>query len=68
MGFVCIQVIAVDLEWRQLQFKVDNLRADYGKVNKDVAMKKKAKEDADDLIAKAKEIDGDIKVPVSCFL
>jgi hypothetical protein len=56
------QVIAVDLEWRQLQFKVDNLRADYGKVNKEVAAKKKAKEDADDLIAKAKGIDADIKV------
>ena len=27
-----LQVIEVDLEWRQLQFKVDNLRADYGKV------------------------------------
>ena len=56
------QVIEVDLEWRQLQFKVDNLRADYGKVNKEVAAKKKAKEDADDLIAKAKGIDADIKV------
>ena len=50
------------MEWRQLQFKVDNLRADYGKVNKEVAAKKKAKEDADDLIAKAKGIDADIKV------
>jgi seryl-tRNA synthetase len=26
------QVIAVDVEWRQQQFKVDNLRADFGKV------------------------------------
>jgi seryl-tRNA synthetase len=57
-----LQVIEVDVEWRQLQFKVDNLRADYGKVNKEVAAKKKAKEDADDLIAKAKGIDADIKV------
>lgn len=55
------------MEWRQLQFKVDNLRADYGKVNKEVAAKKKAKEDADDLIAKAKGIDADIKV-TACSL
>ena len=54
-------MIAVDLEWRQLQFKVDNLRADYGKKNKEVAAKKKAKEDADDLIAQAKAIDNEIK-------
>jgi len=33
-------------------------------VNKEVAQKKKAKEDADDLIAKAKGIDTDIKVCV----
>ena len=51
----------MDLEWRQLQFKVDNLRADYGKKNKEVAAKKKAKEDADDLIAQAKAIDNEIK-------
>ena len=39
----CAQVIETDLEWRQSQFKVDNLRADYGKLNKEVAAKKKAK-------------------------
>jgi seryl-tRNA synthetase len=55
-------VIEVDVAWRQSQFKVENLRADYGKVNKEVAMKKKAGENADDLIAKAKEIDTEIKV------
>ena len=33
-------------------------------VNKEVAQKKKAKEDAEDLIAKAKGIDTDIKVCV----
>lgn len=55
------QVIAVDVQWRQEQFKVDNLRAEYGKKNKEVATKKKAKEDADDLIAEAKAIDADIK-------
>ena len=58
----CLQVIEVDVEWRQLQFKVDNLRAEYGKKNKEVAAKKKAKEDADDLIAEAKTIDASIKV------
>jgi hypothetical protein len=42
------------LQWRQLQFQVDNMRADYGKVNKEVATKKKAGEDADALIAQAK--------------
>lgn len=41
-------------QWRQLQFQVDELRGQYGKVNKEVAMKKKAKEDADELIAQAK--------------
>lgn len=59
----CAQVIETDLEWRQSQFKVDNLRADYGKLNKEVAAKKKAKEDAEDLIAKAKNLDAEIKVP-----
>ncbi|KAJ1492354.1 hypothetical protein T484DRAFT_1664269, partial [Baffinella frigidus] len=54
------QVIAIDLEWRQQQFKVDNLRADFGKANKEVAAKKKAKEDADDLIAQCKAINADI--------
>jgi seryl-tRNA synthetase len=48
-------------QWRQLQFQVDELRGQFGKVNKEVAMKKKAKEDADELIAKAKEIDTQIK-------
>eukprot|EP00960_Hanusia_phi_P062858 765283-Hanusia_phi.AAC.3 len=55
------KVIEADVQWRQLQFKVDNLRGDYGKVNKEVAMKKKAGENADELIAKAKEIDAEIK-------
>ena len=41
-------------QWRQKQFQVDELRGQYGKVNKEVAMKKKAKEECDDLIAKAK--------------
>ncbi len=44
------------LQWRKLQFDVDNLRADYGKTNKEVAAKKKAGEDADALIAQAKVI------------
>jgi seryl-tRNA synthetase len=61
-----LQVIEVDVEWRQLQFKVDNLRAEYGKKNKEVAAKKKAKEDADDLIAEAKDIDASIKVTAVC--
>mmetsp|Transcript_38273 Transcript_38273/g.78485 ORF Transcript_38273/g.78485 Transcript_38273/m.78485 type:complete len:480 (-) Transcript_38273:309-1748(-) len=55
------QVIAIDQQWRQEQFKLENLRAEFGKVNKEVGMKKKNKENADDLIAKCKGIDTDIK-------
>ena len=55
------EVIAVDVEWRQAQFQVDNLRGDFGALNKNIAQKKKAKEDADDLIAQSKALDGKIK-------
>jgi len=55
------EVIAVDVEWRQLQFQVDELRGQFGKKNKEVAMKKKAKEDAEKEIAECKEIDVQIK-------
>lgn len=55
------EVIAVDVEWRQAQFQVDNLRAEFGKLNKEIAQKKKAKEDADDLIAQSKGYDEKIK-------
>ena len=41
--------------------QVDNLRGDFGKLNKEIAMKKKAKEDADDLIAQSKGFDEKIK-------
>jgi seryl-tRNA synthetase len=41
--------------------QVDNLRAEFGKLNKEIAQKKKAKEDADDLIAQSKGYDEKIK-------
>lgn len=40
---------------------MDNLRAEFGKLNKEIALKKKAKEDADDLIAQGKGYDEKIK-------
>lgn len=43
------------------KFNLDQKRKEFGKLNKEIAQKKKAKENADDLIAKSKEIDAEVQ-------
>eukprot|EP00736_Rhodelphis_marinus_P006838 Rmarinus@m.12141 len=51
------KVIALDSEWRKLQWQREQYKKDKGLVSKEVGKRKKAKENADDLIAKSKEFD-----------
>jgi seryl-tRNA synthetase len=55
-------VIQLDAKWRKLRGDVDNLNKEYNAVNKQIAEKKKAKEECDDLIAQNKAKDAEIKV------
>eukprot|EP00897_Mesotaenium_endlicherianum_P008380 jgi/Mesen1/7570/ME000392S06831 len=55
------EVIALDKEWRQSQYQLEQLRKDYGKANKAVAAKKKDKQDATEEIAKVQSVDQEIK-------
>jgi len=50
------EIIALDVEWRKLQFQVDNLKADATKLSKSVGAKKMAKENCDDLVAQVKKV------------
>jgi seryl-tRNA synthetase len=56
------EVIRLDGEWRKLRGLVDNLNKEYNAVNKQIAEKKKAKEECDDLIAQNKAKDAEIKL------
>lgn len=58
------EVIALDKEWRECQFQLDQLRKDFNKANKEVAQKKIAKQDATEEIAKVKSVDEAIKSKV----
>jgi seryl-tRNA synthetase len=51
------EIVATDAEFRQALHERNQLRTDYNAINKQVGMRKKNKEDADDLIAEAKELD-----------
>lgn len=55
-------VIEADQAWRKLRNEVDNMNCDYNACNKAIGAKKKAKEDADDLIKENKARDAEIKV------
>eukprot|EP00002_Diphylleia_rotans_P009963 TRINITY_DN2032_c0_g2_i1.p1 TRINITY_DN2032_c0_g2~~TRINITY_DN2032_c0_g2_i1.p1 ORF type:complete len:470 (-),score=133.87 TRINITY_DN2032_c0_g2_i1:115-1524(-) len=55
------EVVAADNEWRKLTYSLDNLNKEYRIVQKQVAEKKKAKEDAAELVAQAKAIDATIE-------
>eukprot|EP00475_Leptophrys_vorax_P023006 TRINITY_DN31340_c2_g1_i1.p1 TRINITY_DN31340_c2_g1~~TRINITY_DN31340_c2_g1_i1.p1 ORF type:complete len:494 (-),score=54.49 TRINITY_DN31340_c2_g1_i1:20-1501(-) len=59
------EVIALDKEWRECQFQLDQLRKDFNKANKEVAQKKIAKQDASEEIARVKSIDEAIKQKVA---
>ncbi|KAF3944435.1 hypothetical protein CMV_029093 [Castanea mollissima] len=49
------EVIAIDKQWRQLQFDLENLRKDFNKINKQVAQLRIAGEDASEMIKNTEE-------------
>ena len=53
-------VIALDKQWREQQFKLEALRKELNTTSKAVGVKKKAKENADELIATTKQLKADI--------
>lgn len=55
------QVIALDRQWRDERFKLDQVKKQFNSLNKEVAKKKIAKEDASELIAQVAELKGQIK-------
>eukprot|EP01053_Blabericola_migrator_P005186 Blabericola_migrator_1__5185@NODE_2673_length_2476_cov_178_674554_g1672_i0_p1_GENE_NODE_2673_length_2476_cov_178_674554_g1672_i0NODE_2673_length_2476_cov_178_674554_g1672_i0_p1_ORF_typecomplete_len452_score103_08tRNAsynt_2b/PF00587_25/6_3e03tRNAsynt_2b/PF00587_25/8_8e48Seryl_tRNA_N/PF02403_22/1_1e26Phage_GP20/PF06810_11/0_028HMMR_C/PF15908_5/0_12BBS2_N/PF14781_6/4_8e02BBS2_N/PF14781_6/7_3e03BBS2_N/PF14781_6/2_3bZIP_Maf/PF03131_17/1_4UPF0242/PF06785_11/0_22UPF0242/PF06785_11/4_6e03Uso1_p115_C/PF0 len=60
-GSLVDKVIAVDDEWRKVLFEMEQARRDQNTVNKEIAAKKKAKEDCEELIKKSTELKA--KVP-----
>ncbi len=50
-------VLALYKEWTQLDFQLNQLQRDTNAVHKDITAKRKAKENADDLMEKKKDID-----------
>jgi len=61
------EVIKLDKEWREKQHQLDNLRRDFGALNTEIGKKKKAKENADDLIAQVPALKQQIaQVEVEC--
>ncbi|XP_023894749.1 serine--tRNA ligase [Quercus suber] len=49
------EVIAIDKQWRQLQFDLENLRKDFNKINRQVAQLRIAGEDATEMIKNTEE-------------
>jgi len=56
------EIIKLDEEWRIARGALDVLNAEYGKINKKIAEKKKAGENADELISEAKALDAKMKI------
>ena len=50
-------VIAMDAKWRDTRWELDNVNQEFNKANKEVSKLKVAKENADEAMAKVKEID-----------
>ncbi|KAK5575166.1 hypothetical protein RB653_010422 [Dictyostelium firmibasis] len=62
------EVIDLDKIAKETKYRLDNSNAEYAKLNKSIAMKKKAGENADEIIAQAEELNQSIiklKVEVS---
>eukprot|EP00894_Picocystis_sp_ML_P000178 jgi/Pico_ML_1/50695/g1858.t3 len=55
------RVIALDRQWRDERFKLDQVKKQFNSLNKEVAKKKIAKEDASELIAQVAELKAQIK-------
>ena len=49
-------VIAMDAKWRDARWELDSVNAEFNKANKEVSKLKVAKENADEAIAKVKEL------------
>ncbi|PIL29037.1 hypothetical protein GSI_09085 [Ganoderma sinense ZZ0214-1] len=54
------EVIQMYADWVKLDFEANNLAKSVNTVQKEIAAKKKAKENADELVAKKKEIDAQV--------
>ncbi|KAI1787265.1 serine-tRNA ligase [Ganoderma leucocontextum] len=54
------EVIQMYADWVKLDFEANNLAKSVNSVQKEIAAKKKAKENADELVAKKKEIDAQV--------
>lgn len=50
------EILALDSQWRQMTGDIDNLKKERNAVQKQVAAKKKAKEECDDMVAQIKSI------------
>lgn len=54
-------IIALDTQWRQVLFQMENKKRDLNKLNKDIGAKMKAKENADDLRTQAVALKAEIE-------
>ncbi|KAI0767420.1 serine-tRNA ligase [Fomes fomentarius] len=54
------EVIQMYADWVKLDFEANNLAKEVNSVQKEIAAKKKAKENADELVAKKKDIDAQV--------
>lgn len=54
------EIINLDVEWRKLQFQVDNLKGEKSKLSKEFGTKMKAKENCDSLKAQIDKVTSDI--------
>jgi seryl-tRNA synthetase len=54
------EIIAKDNEWRHLTGQIDFLKKDRNAIQKQVGIKKKAKEECDDMVAQIKSLDAEI--------
>eukprot|EP01099_Mayorella_cantabrigiensis_P000218 TRINITY_DN1095_c0_g1_i1.p1 TRINITY_DN1095_c0_g1~~TRINITY_DN1095_c0_g1_i1.p1 ORF type:complete len:464 (+),score=124.14 TRINITY_DN1095_c0_g1_i1:102-1493(+) len=60
-------IISLDKAWREKQHQLDNLRRDFGALTTEIGKKKKAKENADDLVAQVPAIKQQIaQVELEC--
>ena len=55
------EVIALDQEWRTTKFELDQVNKAFNKLNKEIALKRKAKEDATELQEKSKELKKEVE-------
>eukprot|EP01054_Gregarina_sp_Poly1_P001136 Gregarina_sp_Poly_1__1135@NODE_1278_length_4511_cov_81_929118_g5_i1_p1_GENE_NODE_1278_length_4511_cov_81_929118_g5_i1NODE_1278_length_4511_cov_81_929118_g5_i1_p1_ORF_typecomplete_len418_score66_22tRNAsynt_2b/PF00587_25/4_6e44Seryl_tRNA_N/PF02403_22/3_6e25Seryl_tRNA_N/PF02403_22/6_3e03_NODE_1278_length_4511_cov_81_929118_g5_i1921345 len=64
-GSIVDKVLAADEEWRKLLYDMEQVRKEQNAVNKEIAAKKKLKEDCEDLIERSTELK--VKIPELTF-